>query len=335
MRFNSIIRWAGVLVLIFAFFITSCNEEPEPYIPEASNPTLDDNQNDNQTPGDDNESEPDDNNEPSKEDPTLQENPHRELPINLPIPDLGDYNDYEYLTNCEIFDYINNLSWNYNLLLPPSYNINSEETYPILFLLHGYNSDRNAWVNSLNLRHIIDYYHETEGLPEIIVVMPDAENTYYYNNHQGSIKYEDYFFNLFIPELLREYRVQTLPKPLMIAGFSMGGYGASYYALKYSDLFGFCYAMSAPLDGNGRAARVPSLFEYFKYMEPDEMPVFIFDDGLNDYFIKANLEADFLLDYFKLPHECIIREGSHNIQFWTESLYIMFDRINKYLHSEL
>lgn len=250
--------------------------------------------------------------------------------IDLPLPYFNSPEVYEIIENCEVLDTINERTWLFNVLLPPSY-LEEEKTFPVLYLLHGYDCDRTIWQSKLSLYDMMNYCHYNKSLPEMIIVMPDAENTYYLNNEKG-IFYENYFINILIPKINSDFKVKSEKSFSFIAGFSMGGYGAAYYSLKYPEVFGFCYSMSAPLDGRGKALTVPSLFNYFVEIDKDKFPYLIFDIGFDDDFVSANSEANELLNLLSLPHEFILREGKHKARFWKESLYLMLGRIKTYMH---
>lgn len=321
--------------LIFAMLgitgLTGCDEDPDlyqPIVPEnpgsltgGEEPGID---KDGPIDGNDNAGKDED--DPKDEEDIII---HRILPLDLPMPELKAPSFYVFESDLSITDAVNQREWRYNILLPPSYN-ESTNTYPVLFLLHGLDANRNNWTSSLNLNGIINYHFFNSSMPEIIVVMPDAENTYYLNNHQGTVKYEDYFMTVLLPEIRKNYRVNNRI-PFMIGGFSMGGYGAAYYALKYPSIFGFCYTMSAPLDGKGRSTTVNSLFGYFNTLSLEEWPYFVMDIGNEDFFVKSNKSADSILDKAGRPHEFILRNGEHNSQFWEEGLFIMMSRITDYI----
>ena len=348
-------------LIIFLFLLISCEEEDPgfmnmPEIPNIieenkgdDNGNLDDEEKGEDNSGLDNEGNNEDKDNEEDNDPTNEPeneggdentekdneiedfNPHEEYPLNLPLPEFNSPQAYDYITDCELEDNLNGMVWKYNVLLPPSYNHHPEKTYPVLFLLHGLDGHRGVWVRSMEFDKILDHFYHEYALQEIIVVMPDAENTYYVNNHQDNIRYEDYFIQIFLPFIQSEYRITSGYKSYMIAGYSMGGYGCAYYALKYKDSFGFCYSISAPLDGKGKSASMPSLFGYFYTYSNDEMPKFIFDVGIDDSFATSNLNADYVLDNRGLRHEFILREGNHNVKFWKEALYIMLQRMEMYL----
>ena len=281
---------------------------------------------------DSDEEDNDEDEEPGEETPGELPVEEEKVSIELPLPEFISPDAYIYIKDLEVEDPINNCTWLYNLLLPPSYNTNEGETYPVLYLLHGLDGNRNVWTSgALILKDMLDYCYYQFSLPEMIIVLPDAKNTYYVNDYQDNIRYEDFFFNLLMPEIENNFRISTSRHDTMIAGFSMGGYGSTYYAFTHKDVFGFCYAISAPFQGESIKNPMPSLLPYFEGLKAEDMPKFIFDIGYQDSFYASNVKLDKLLNDKQLPHHFIERNGKHDAQFWKESLYFMLQYINIYI----
>ena len=59
------------------------------------------------------------------------------------------------------------------VLLPSHYD--SAHAYPVLFLLHGYGGDQNDWTTKTNLAEYTSHVR-------LIVVMPEAKNSWYVNS---------------------------------------------------------------------------------------------------------------------------------------------------------
>jgi S-formylglutathione hydrolase FrmB len=133
----------------------------------------------------------------------------------------------------------------YSVYLPAGYH-SSKRSYPVLYLLHGMTDDHTAWVTKGDAARIVSDCIAKGAAPEMIVIMPEGLfDAFYINNFDRSIRWEDFFINEFIPAIEKKYRILSQRKFRAIAGLSMGGYGATYHALKRPDLFSSCYAMSA------------------------------------------------------------------------------------------
>ena len=62
----------------------------------------------------------------------------------------------------------------------------------------------------------------------MIIVMPDAQTGRrgYFNDVRGDWRYEDFFFEEFIPYIEEMYRIRKKKEFRGVAGLSMGGYGS-------------------------------------------------------------------------------------------------------------
>lgn len=243
-----------------------------------------------------------------------------------------EYGDLKgFIKEVEVTDTINDLVWEIDLLLPFSFSTGRD--YPVLYLLHGRGGKGVNWEKSLGITGILHYYYE-QGLRDLIVVMPNASNTYYVDFYEGDIKYETFFHEVLMPYIENNYSVSKKREETFIGGYSMGGYGAAYYGYKYPDKFSLCYAMSAPLDGNSNPL-TPSLLKLVNEENISKLPDLIIDIGTGDRFVGVNLETDLALTYLSIPHEFILRAGDHEPKFWHESLLILFERIRQKLEDYL
>lgn len=271
-------------------------------------------------------------------DNTSEENPDSQLPdqqeeavlefnydwdkLPLPMPPLNVSDYYTEITSDIVKDKVNNREWNYSIYLPPSYDEESERIYPVIYVLHCNNASSQSFASSVSLKKIADYCHRYKNLPEIIIVAPDAQSTYFLDDYQENTKYEQYFFEEFLPYIETTYRISSLKENTVISGASMGGYGAAYYGLKHKEKFGLCYIMTAPLDGQGRLGTVPSLFDYL--VVDQGYPYLVIDEGKADYFVEANFTAIDLMEKADIPHTFFYRNGAHDTKFWKEGCYMLF-----------
>ena len=91
------------------------------------------------------------------------------------------------------------------ILLPKGYE-DSNETYPVLYLLHGCCGDYKAWTARTDIEKV------TEDLP-LIVVMPDAGrgasySDWYNQGAYGPPEWEKYHINELIPWIEQQYRAK-------------------------------------------------------------------------------------------------------------------------------
>jgi len=120
----------------------------------------------------------------------------------------------------------------YNIILPEKYEA-SDACHPVLYLLHGYSANYTHWARM--------------GVPEyarrhdLIVVMPDAGNSWYANwaetEGDAGNAWEDYMVKDLIGHVDATWRTVAAREGRAINGLSMGGYGALMLGLKHPDLF--------------------------------------------------------------------------------------------------
>jgi len=130
-----------------------------------------------------------------------------------------------------------------NVLLPDGYD--GHRRFPVLYLLHGHGDSYDSWANP-SRGDVLDI---ARGFPGI-VIMPEADTGWYTNWWDGGARgtdglgWERYHLDELIP--LVESRLMILPgrSNRAIAGLSMGGEGAIYYAEQRPGYFGAAASFS-------------------------------------------------------------------------------------------
>ena len=130
--------------------------------------------------------------------------------------------------------------WAYNIYLPTGYAENTRH-YPVIYLLHGVADDAASWVNKGGIDVVADELIASGQMRAAILVMPVAGRSWYVN---GPERMEAAFIGDLLPEIDRIYRTRPDRADRMIAGVSMGGYGAMRLALRYPDRFSAVALMS-------------------------------------------------------------------------------------------
>ena len=239
-----------------------------------------------------------------------------------------------------------NRSVNYTVYLPAGYD-QSERTYPVVYLLHGYTDDNTGWLQFGEINRYADKAIAEGSIPPMIIVMPDADSSFYINSYDGKEKYEDFFIKEFMPAVEKTWRIKAEKKYRGVAGLSMGGYGTLIYSLKYPELFAAAAPLSAaisddnaisfmsdqiwdnifgPLYGRelkGRdrltqawyANSVLKLIETKSATELKKVRYWI-DCGDDDFLTKGNSLLHIALIDKQVPHEYRVRDGAHNWTYW-------------------
>ena len=136
----------------------------------------------------------------------------------------------------------------YCAILPPSYDENKRQRYPVLYFLHGLGENEQMLIGSGGWNLIEDLW-EQHQLGEFLIVTPDADTSFYINSYDGRERYEDFFIREFLPFIERTYRTRPGRHYRGIGGISMGGYGALHLAFRHPELFTSVSASSAALLG--------------------------------------------------------------------------------------
>ena len=216
------------------------------------------------------------------------------------------------IRNCTVSSSAMGRSMKYSIYLPKDYN--SGKDFPVLYLLHGYGDENNAWLDKGNLAKIAKTY-EGNGGKQMIVVCPDALTTFYIDSYQG--KYKTYFFEELVPAIELTYNVKTDKYSRAVAGLSMGGYGTLYYGLGEPDKFCYAYACSAAVDmGTG----YPSLYDLAGSADPATLPGITLEMGTEDWVTGNGANFHQALTAAGIQHEYIARSGVHDWNFWQECL---------------
>lgn len=244
----------------------------------------------------------------------------------------------------------------YSVYLPPDYET-SQRSYPVLYLLHGAGDDQSGWVQFGEVLHIADNAIREGKATPMIIIMPDANTGVrgYFNNISNEWRYEDFFFDEFIPFVESKYRIRQQKRYRAVAGLSMGGGGSFMYALHRPEMFSSACPLSAYIG--------PLSFEEFsrgyakekdKYDESalrsyyqkhnvlsllENTPVekiksvrWYIDCGDDDFLYEGNSLVHIAMRKKEIPHEFRIRNGGHTWSYWRESLPVVLEFVSESFH---
>jgi S-formylglutathione hydrolase FrmB len=238
----------------------------------------------------------------------------------------------------------------YTIYLPFDYET-SERYYPVVYLLHGYTDNDMGWLQFGEANMIADEGIANREIPPMILAMPDGGVSWYINNYDSSVRYEDFFIEEFIPFIEANYRIRSERRYRGVAGLSMGGYGTLVYALKHPDMFAACAAFSAAIytqeeilghdsarwkhtesivygpNLKGEKRLTTHLLSYnpieivknTKDKNFNRSRIYI-DCGDDDFLYKGNDAFHTLLRDMEIPHEYRVRNGGHSWSYWRSGL---------------
>lgn len=123
----------------------------------------------------------------------------------------------------------------YNIYLPPNYEREKDQRYPVLYWLHGMNQSEST--DQYPIHYLDDAIKSCDIKPMIVVYASGGQRTYYTDNPSIRVLPETEIIKELIPHI--DATCRTIPDRdhRAIAGMSMGGFGAFKFAFKHPDLF--------------------------------------------------------------------------------------------------
>jgi len=255
-----------------------------------------------------------------------------------------------------------NMERKYAIYLPPDYET-SERSYPVLYLLHGAGDDQTGWVQFGEVLHIADKAILEGSATPMIIVMPDgnAKQRGYFNDLKNEWRYEDFFFEEFMPYVEATYRIKGEKRYRAISGLSMGGGGTFMYALHHPELFSSACPLSAscgPLSmedmerqmrwrgwKSGTQEEMESWYKRHSALElidsidsealkknRREQVRWYIDCGDDDFLFEGNSLVHIAMRKKEITHEFRIRDGGHTWTYWRESLPEVLSFISDAFH---
>src|ERR1700719_1443213 len=100
----------------------------------------------------------------------------------------------------------------YCILLPPGYDVQKTQRYPVLYFLHGLGDNEQMFLHSGGWNLVEDLW-EQHQLGEFLIVTPAAGASFYVNSHDGKQRYEDFFLREFMPAMEGRYRSAAARAP--------------------------------------------------------------------------------------------------------------------------
>ena len=217
----------------------------------------------------------------------------------------------------------------YGVSLPPDYQQNPNQRYPVIFLLHGGHGNPQDWFAKKGGALItLQKLYATGKLSPSIVITPDG------NDKRGSSRYWDpeYFdgsngkvSTAIGSELVKvvQSRYRTLPNPdfWAIGGLSSGGWGAVNVGLHNIDNFSILFSHSGYFKDKSGAENSP--ITYIKTIPPQakkRLRIYM-DAGKSDTEeLDEARQFNQVLSQLKIYNMFRQFPGSHTWDYWREHL---------------
>ena len=223
----------------------------------------------------------------------------------------------------------------YNVIFPAAYETEKDARFPVLYFLHGMGGSYKKYAEETRLTQYAARHR-------VIIVNPEGGNGFYTDSvTKPNDKYESYVVNELIPEIDKNLRTAATRDKRAVAGFSMGGYGALKFGIKYPDKFVLAASISAPTaaaswrkpedltsppnvknavlsvfgEKNLAVLEANDLFKIIGDLPPEKitsLPFIYAACGTEDFLIGQNRNFASLLFEKKIPHEFRQLPGRHD-----------------------
>jgi enterochelin esterase-like enzyme len=209
----------------------------------------------------------------------------------------------------------------YGVILPPHYDAQAPQKYPVIFLLHGGHDDARAYIDKYAIAPILHQLYENRVLPPSIVIMPDG------NDKRGSSPlFDPQYFDgvngklgtLIGVELVQvvksRYKTLESPKFWALGGLSSGGWGAFNIGLRHLDRFNVLFSHSGYFTDSSGPANSPR--DIVKTLSPQQRQVLrvYLDAGQNDEdFVQSTQDFHQTLNTLGIANQFHIFPGGHGL----------------------
>lgn len=227
----------------------------------------------------------------------------------------------------------------YWIYLPPSYAMDTARRYPVVYLLHGSPGGAKDWFAAAHANTTADTLIAAGKMREVILVGADGNGPVYrFSEWANSFDGRQHMEDALALDLVRfidiRYRTLASADNRIIAGLSMGGYGAANIALHHPGIFHYSlcfsgyYQAEGPVFGAGpgstayRQFNSPALFLHTSAGRKAAAQVtFVIGIGTNDGSYKLDGQAFYQeLAGMKARASLLADVGGHSWRMWAKQL---------------
>ncbi|MBM3122602.1 MAG: hypothetical protein FJZ97_10545 [Chloroflexi bacterium] len=202
------------------------------------------------------------------------------------------------------------------VFVPPCHGL-LDETYPALYLLHGYPYNETHW-STLGLDLVVAGAVLSGEWPPILVVMPRLPDPLFRSTDGGRGSYEEEMVEGLVSFIDLAYRTDPRPERRAIAGISRGGVWSLEIGLNNPDVFQAVGAVSPALSVNSARPEYDPMV-IVRRGEPLPARLYLLA-GEDDWAREATQDLNQLLDGLGIAHEYAVFPGGHDDASWAPAL---------------
>ncbi|MGA9799153.1 MAG: alpha/beta hydrolase-fold protein [Terriglobales bacterium] len=210
---------------------------------------------------------------------------------------------------------------------PPGYDARSKQSYPVLYLLHGYSDDASGWISVGRANVILDNLIAQGKAKAMIIVMPlgygapeivapEPRGFAPELRKQNFDRFSQALVTEVIPQVEAAYRVSSDRNSRAIAGLSMGGSESLLTGLNHLEKFAWVGAFSS----GGLAEDFDADFPGLDAKANAKLRVLWIACGTDDRLIDLNRKLRAWLDSKGIHNTGIETPGTHAWMVWRRNL---------------
>ena len=216
----------------------------------------------------------------------------------------------------------------YYVYTPPGYDPRGKQTYPVLYLLHGYSDDASGWSAVGRANVIFDNLIAAGKAKPMLIVMPlgygepkilQANSGAFRDRSitdRNFDKFREALLTEVIPRVESEYRVNKDRAARAIAGLSMGGSESLLTGLNTLDKFAYIGAFSS----GGFTPDFDKEFPDLDAKSNSQIKLLWIACGTEDRLIEINRNFRKWLASKNVKHVDIETPGMHTWMVWRQNL---------------
>ncbi len=195
---------------------------------------------------------------------------------------------------------INGMERHCNVYVPAEYEMNTDKTYPVMYLLHGWGEDENGWSNQGHMANIMDgLIHAGKAVPMIVVMDCGDIKTNSDVRKASTNDITQIYINDLMPFIEKTFRTKNDRQNRAMAGLSRGGFQTTMTVFANLDKFAWMGTFSGFFSRPG-----DDITEAFNGVFKDPAA---FDKQMNLLFISTGTEE-------RMPKEAVDALKAHGIK---------------------
>ncbi|HTY00893.1 MAG TPA: alpha/beta hydrolase-fold protein [Bacteroidota bacterium] len=210
---------------------------------------------------------------------------------------------------------------------PPGYDRDRNETYPVLYILHGGGEDERGWATQGEANFILDNLIAAGKARPMLLVMPDG-NVGVPGFGENTLRvFEAELKQCVIPFVEKTYRASSDAKNRALAGLSMGGLQTLYVGINNTEVFSWLGVFSSgwilPMQSDLANAQYAMMEKNTERINKNLNLLWISIGGKEDIAYNNCQMMITKFDSLKIKYSYFDSPGGHTWPVWRNDLYTL------------